>query len=455
MYIDRYVSSPSQACAPLTCRRVFQDCPVFQPYAKSGSGCAPQKGVLQETPPFQFGTAVPALPGCNLLWGASGPKPTCSTPPSLPNVAPLQGTDGSLVPSSPATSSLPTTPGWTQVGCIADGNDPNALLVNSTRFYDPKMTQDNCLNSCLRSGFDYGAIGLAWGSQWVSLLLCWVSSLHSQACTCGTGVVAGAWNYPGMCNLTCPGTNSSCGGSGAHSVFYAPLGTTPAAGTSTSNLGCYVDSSDSSKPTLEGTASYSFTDWNNMTQPVCLQECANRGFDWAGLKNGATCYCGSSSTFALGGGSWVSPNLCDKNCTGDSSQTCGTWNGMNVFNVSTSGYTKINPDKPDGYVGKSCLLFRDCADGAECYSDGGGNALDGPRWTDGSNSPQRCTYGCAEVGYAYASVWNSNGELARTRFMAQLTVSQSACVETRSTVQISTASPQPSVPVLVRALQAT
>lgn len=153
-----------------------------------------------------------------------------------------------------------------------------------------------------------------------------------------------------MCNLTCP-TNSSqgCGGSGAHAVFLAPNGTSTI-GDYTTSLGCYANPSGTGKTGLEQAASYSFSSWNLMTRELCGQACADRGLDWAAIRNGDQCFCGTKANFKLGDGNYVNEATCTSKCKGDATQTCGYWGGLSIFNVSASGYKETAINKAPGYV---------------------------------------------------------------------------------------------------------
>ena len=171
--------------------------------------------------------------------------------------------------------------------------------------------------------------------------------LTHQDCHCGTGISNNASYYPGMCNLTCPGDASQmCGGSGAHQVFFAPNGTTPKADF-TSDLGCYADPPAGS-PSIYSQSTYNFTSWNLMTTKLCLQACADRNLEWGAVRNGATCFCGSN--FSLGSGNWVSGSTCTDKCSGNTTESCGFWNGANVFNVTTKGFAEAKPVKPPGFM---------------------------------------------------------------------------------------------------------
>lgn len=174
--------------------------------------------------------------------------------------------------------------------------------------------------------------------------------LTKKDCHCGTGIHTNATYYPGMCNLTCPGDSSQmCGGSGAHQIFFAPNGTAPKADY-TSDLGCYADPSAGSL-SIYSQSSYNFSSWSLMTSKLCLQACADRGSTWGAVRNGYQCFCGTN--FDLGKGNWVSSGTCSIKCPGNATESCGFWNGANVFNVTSKGFTGEVAVKPPGYMCKS------------------------------------------------------------------------------------------------------
>lgn len=303
---------------------------MFQPFI-TDAACSPDKGVMTEATQHVDMIPISRLPGCNPLWG-SGPKPGCSSMPPDPDPSAFKGTDGPLVAAQSVVPPLPTIAGWKAISCIKDSDN---MLLNKIRTYDNNVSQTSCLDSCLRSGYSYASIGFAWGQSWV--------------CDCGTGLDPKASTYPGMCNMTCPANSAQgCGGSGAHSVFYAP-NNTKTEGNYTASMGCYANP-PAGEVGLQDVASYNFTSWNLMTRELCGQACADRKLDWAGIKSGGICYCGSAQTFKLGDGFYVNDALCTDKCAGNMTQACGYWGGLSVFNVSTSGYKETTLNKAPGYV---------------------------------------------------------------------------------------------------------
>lgn len=96
-----------------------------------------------------------------------------------------------------------------------------------------------------------------------------------------------------------------------------------------------------------------------MTRELCGQACADRGLDWAAIKDGGTCFCGTKANFKLGDGNYVNEAQCTATCKGDASQKCGYWGGLSVFNVTASGYKGTELNKAPGYV-RTCIPLLSC-----------------------------------------------------------------------------------------------
>lgn len=348
--------------------------PEYDYQASRASNCRPEKGVMAESPASEDNVPIPRLPGCNPLWNGQGTKPACPPNDFTPNVSPFRGTDGSLRANPTMNFVPPTTPGWKEIACIREGSQ---MLKDQVEFYDDRISQTTCENTCHKNGFNYAAIGLTQGKWW--------------KCLCGTGVQDQAQLWPQMCTSPCPGNSSqTCGGDfSGYSVYYAPAGTQQI-GTNDSYLGCYQNPSPVTAG-LEGKASYSFSTNTMMTQEMCFQACADRGLGWAAIRSGQNCFCGADKDFSLGSGRYVSDNLCNMNCTGNKDQVCGFWTGSSVFNVTALGYEKKDSGMPAGHQG--------------CYNlPSGKGVANAYTYWDNALVPERCTLGCLELGYQYAEV---------------------------------------------------
>ncbi|XP_073169680.1 sialate:O-sulfotransferase 2 isoform X2 [Lepidochelys kempii] len=88
-------------------------------------------------------------------------------------------------------------------------------------------------------------------------------------------------------------------------------------------IGCYVDSTR--RRALRGV---SFFDYKKMTVFRCQDNCAERGYLYAGLEFGAECYCGHKIQ-ALN----VSESECNMECKGEKSNFCGGVNRLSIYRL--------------------------------------------------------------------------------------------------------------------------
>ncbi|NWU62691.1 WSCD2 protein, partial [Pterocles burchelli] len=88
-------------------------------------------------------------------------------------------------------------------------------------------------------------------------------------------------------------------------------------------VGCYVD--NTRHRTLRGV---SFFDYKKMTVFRCQDNCAERGYLYAGLEFGAECYCGHKVQAAN-----ASESECNMACKGERSNTCGGANRLSIYRL--------------------------------------------------------------------------------------------------------------------------
>ncbi|KAM9371725.1 sialate:O-sulfotransferase 2 [Phaethornis superciliosus] len=88
-------------------------------------------------------------------------------------------------------------------------------------------------------------------------------------------------------------------------------------------LGCYVD--NTRRRALRGV---SFFDYKKMTVFRCQDNCAERGYLYAGLEFGAECYCGHKIQ-APNASEWE----CNMECKGERSKLCGGANRLSVYRL--------------------------------------------------------------------------------------------------------------------------
>ncbi|XP_059683464.1 sialate:O-sulfotransferase 2 [Gavia stellata] len=88
-------------------------------------------------------------------------------------------------------------------------------------------------------------------------------------------------------------------------------------------IGCYVD--NTRRRTLRGV---SFFDYKKMTVFRCQDNCAERGYLYAGLEFGAECYCGHKVQ-----ASNASESECNMECKGEKSNICGGVNRLSIYRL--------------------------------------------------------------------------------------------------------------------------
>nr|XP_020657581.1 WSC domain-containing protein 2 [Pogona vitticeps] len=88
-------------------------------------------------------------------------------------------------------------------------------------------------------------------------------------------------------------------------------------------IGCYVD--NTRRRALRGV---SFFDYKKMTLFRCQDNCAERGYLYAGLEFGAECYCGHKIQ-----GANVSDSECNMECKGEKSNICGGVNRLSIYRL--------------------------------------------------------------------------------------------------------------------------
>ncbi|XP_074494093.1 sialate:O-sulfotransferase 2 [Sebastes fasciatus] len=91
-------------------------------------------------------------------------------------------------------------------------------------------------------------------------------------------------------------------------------------------FGCYID--DTQKRALRGV---SFFDYKKMTVFRCQDNCAERGYMFAGLEFGAECYCGHKIQAPNS-----SDSECNMECKGEKSNLCGGANRLSIYRLELS-----------------------------------------------------------------------------------------------------------------------
>ncbi|OWZ63094.1 hypothetical protein AYX15_04854 [Cryptococcus neoformans] len=378
--LRRALSDPT--CVGIKKAIPMEECLTLNNYFDDAAAraCTPELGTPAEPYGNNDKVPVPVLPGCNPLWGASGPKPTCNPPVPRLDLSKFKGRDGQYIAEDDERRDfvLPTTPGWKNIACLHDISS----ISGGVSYIDASITVSSCQSHCLTAGYRYAATGQQ-GTTW-----------H---CVCGTGISDTATVETGMCLIACPGDPSQlCGGSYIYNIFYAPPGTINTDSTNvradgSKYVGCYKNPSNPSTGLL-GASTYSFQS-NAMTTEICISACAQKGTNWALTTRGRWCYCGNDWNY---GSSPIVPNSqCNVPCNGKSSEVCGDHYRSSVYDITSVKVELSTAVHLAGHQG--------------CYEDTGSRlGMTKSSWTSTTMTQWQCINGCSELGHAYAGIFRGN-----------------------------------------------
>jgi hypothetical protein len=202
-----------------------------------------------------------------------------------------------------------TAPTYGSLGCYSEASAGRALT--GTLFTDDELTVEKCAAKCV--GFKY--FGLE----------------YRRECFCGDGpFAAGSVKVPQLeCQYQCPGdTTQSCGGNNRLNIweFGAPTIPTESFETTYTRKGCYTEAYTS--PSGQGRRTLTGKQYldDTMTVEKCAKACT--GYTYFGLEYGRECYCGKDFN---SGTAITSDGDCSFSCPGDSSQTCGAGDRLDMY----------------------------------------------------------------------------------------------------------------------------
>ncbi len=183
--------------------------------------------------------------------------------------------------------------------------------------------------------------------------------------------------------------------------------TTPVAATTSSSLGCYVDSSPR---LLSGYATTSST----MSSALCISTCKAQGYAYAGTEYSTQCYCGNTFDATKN----IATSGCTSKCGGSTEMCGGSWR-LNVYTVpvSTTSTTAAAATSTASLQGWSLK---------GCYTDSSTRLLTTSLSTSSSMTPAVCIAGAVAKGFQYAGVENG-GECWMGNDMATTASVSSAC----------------------------
>lgn len=205
------------------------------------------------------------------------------------------------------------------MGCYSDSRSSRALQAAY------QSSSSNTIESCQQwcYGQNYNLAGVEYGSE----------------CYCGNSIAPSSQSLSSSsCQMSCAGNSGEqCGGSNwAISVYKASTSSTPppppTSSSPWSSLGCFTDSSSNRalkamQTTMTGT----------ITVQSCQALCKANKYEVAGVE-GNVCYCDNVIAFQS------KPTTgCSTICAGNSQQTCGGVNKINLYQLLQSTNTCTQP----------------------------------------------------------------------------------------------------------------
>ncbi|CZR63536.1 uncharacterized protein PAC_13433 [Phialocephala subalpina] len=365
-------------------------------------------------------------------------------------------------PPPAAVSTNPGPDGWVSEGCYSDSVGTRTLANSiATTGGASVMTVALCVDACHAAG--YTLAGAEYASQ----------------CYCDNSYInGGPFADLSNCNMACSGNSSEyCGGPGAMNL-YSYQGATPLSSvvptstvtpvttiplpTAWATLGCYTDNVGARALTNQ-------LNIPSLTVEKCISGCTNAGWTIAGVEYGDECYCDTGIENNQGQAFDGSAG-CDMSCSGNTGETCGGPNRLNVYAAgpawvylgcytdqayertlttvgSYSGLLTIElclaSCQAAGYVYAGMEYHNECHCGNE-FSNGGTVAPDGNAgctWTCDGNAAQICGGNSRLSMYEYI---NANGTVSVPS--SSTSVPSSTTSSTSSTVSTSAPTPSTSAP---------
>jgi hypothetical protein len=231
-------------------------------------------------------------------------------------------------------------------GCYSSPGPTTGLLgASDYNFNSNTMTNDVCAKACLARNST------------------WFGTYYGNTCYCGKTYDLGTGSFipRDQCTRKCFGNSSEvCGDLYKLSVFnltnaQIELDTyNHPAGFAGKSTGVFCLYTDSAGCYAEGNGVMALAGnaWslNTMTVSQCLNGCSELGYKFAGLKSGNQCNCGST----FNGGIKLPYSQCQTMCPGNTTQTCGGDNRIELFNTTAATVTPATQRaaRPAGYLGK-------------------------------------------------------------------------------------------------------
>lgn len=266
---------------------------------------------------------------------------------SYNGTTPLTATSTTAMPTtassvtSTSTNLAITAPGaYKSLGCYSDITSNRTLgFVGDYPGAHGNMTIEPCQGACENAGYVFA--GVEFGDE------CWCDNVIR-----GIGTSVSSTD----CNMPCSGnTSETCGGSNRINVYrFTPSG-------SFVPIGCYTDSR--SNRTLGFVGDFPGAKEEGMIIEPCQGACQNAGYVFAGVEFGTECWC---DNVIRGIGVSTSDSDCNMPCSGNTSETCGGSNRINVYQLTSTMMTNATTSITTTST-ESCSAFYMVAKNDYCY----------------------------------------------------------------------------------------
>lgn len=181
------------------------------------------------------------------------------------------------------------------------------------------MTAETCQKFCIDNNY-----GLA-------------ATQNGDTCYCGNGLQSYSAVGQNSCNVPCAGNKTEiCGGANSLSVWNSTSASIPP--TTVKAVGYYALGGCYNGTDILKAASY--TSATGLTVESCVGYCITKGFKFAGLKDGKTCYCDSELATMATEEPLASCNVL---CAGNKREFCGAYGRNLVYQYDMASVTNGVP----------------------------------------------------------------------------------------------------------------
>ena len=258
-----------------------------------------------------------------------------------------------------------TGPSTSSTTCYTDYN-----VLNGVSYVSDIMSLDICNNYCFAYNSTYAGVrngntctcGMTSPSQVAPVSQCGTACSANSAQICGTSSVVNVVKLASVSQLSSTGFSLKPNSTGYVGCF--------SEGSSTRLLPYYA----------VGTSS--------LTNQMCIDNCHDLGYAYAGTEIGLQCFCGSAPSALVAGSHLVQDSDCSTPCSGNSSSVCGASGKLSVWDLSVA---KATPAPVlEGHKG--------------CFAWGTFSSSGGPTYSTVQMTPGLCRQTCRYQGYTYAGL---------------------------------------------------